>query len=85
MADIRLENGTIALAHDPSQGLAGLSQPDVKVVVTPTEFKPGSKTKYGNKRCEYKIWLVSSNDKENEGMGQVWIGANPSLGNSLAG
>jgi len=55
MADIRLENGTIALAHDPSQGLAGLAQPDVKVVVTPTEFKPGSKTKYGNKRCEYKI------------------------------
>ena len=68
MADIQLTDGSTALAHDPSLGLSGLTQPGCKVIVTPTGFDSTKKTKWGTKRTQYKVQLVETLDKENESL-----------------
>jgi len=78
VADVILdEDGTEVIVHAPMLDLGGIIKPGA--VVRMTKSKPGGKTSHA-------IQLVGVNEAEckNKIDGMTWIGAHPSLGNSVA-
>jgi len=91
VADVKLEDGRIALAHAPALDLGGKCVPGVKVLLKVLTEKDGSpigdgavSAKHGTPRCEFSIQSVFCIEPENEMLGGVWIGANPQIGEKVA-
>jgi DNA-binding sugar fermentation-stimulating protein len=90
VADVRLKNGRIALAHVPALDMGGLCIEGSKILLKPAIDSKGklvganSMGSYGKPKCEFIIQLVRVNEPENKKLGGVWCAAHPSLGEKLA-
>lgn len=75
VADVRLPDGSIALAHAPALDVGGLCAPGCKVLLKPRP--PGGKT-------SHSIELVYCIGPESGPSGEVLVGAHPRLGEQLS-
>lgn len=76
VADVKLDHGGAeVIAHAPMLDLGGLLKPGT--VVRMTKSKPGGKTSHA-------VQLVRVEEVECGEDGHEWVGAHPSLGNSVA-
>ncbi|GMH85936.1 hypothetical protein TrST_g9949 [Triparma strigata] len=75
VADVRLPDGSIALAHAPALDVGGLCAPGCKVLLK--ERPPGGKT-------SHSIELVYCTGPESGASGQAIVGAHPRLGEQLS-
>jgi len=90
VADVRLSNGRLALAHCPSLDMGGLCVAGSKVLLkkaTDSKGKPigaNAVGAYGTPKCEFIMQLVYVDEPECKQFGKVWCCAHPSLGEKLA-
>lgn len=90
VGDVRLEDGCETLAHMPSLDMGGKCVAGTQVLLKRARDKKGNPLpadavgKYGTPKCQYILQLLKCVEPENEGEGGVWIGAHPSIGETLA-
>lgn len=89
VADVRLDDGRIALAHVPALDMGGLCVTGSRLLVKPAvdgKGRPiGSKAvgAYGTPKCEFILQLVYVSEPENKSIGGCWCAAHPNLGEKL--
>lgn len=89
VADVRLNDGRIALAHVPALDMGGLCVTGSKLLLKRAvdgKGRPiGSKAvgAYGTPKCEFILQLVYVSEPENKDIGGCWCAAHPSLGEKL--
>lgn len=90
VADVRLNDGRIALAHVPALDMGGLCVTGSRLLLKPAVDAKGrlvgSKAvgSYGTPKCEFILQLVYVSEPENKAMGGCWCAAHPTLGEKLA-
>lgn len=90
VADVRLKNGRVALAHVPSLDMGGLcvegTQLLMKVAVDGKGKAVGANSvgSYGTPKCEFILQLVQVAEPETKQYGPVWCGAHPNIGEKIA-
>jgi len=90
VADVRLKNGRVALAHVPSLDMGGLcvegTQLLLKVAVDGKGKPVGANAvgSYGTPKCEFILQLVKVEEPETKQYGPVWCAAHPNIGEKLA-
>lgn len=89
VADVRLNDGRIALAHVPALDMGGLCVTGSKLLLKRAvdgKGRPiGAKAvgAYGTPKCEFIAQLVYVSEPENKNIGGCWCAAHPSLGEKL--
>lgn len=92
VADIRLKNGRIALAHVPSLDMGGLCVDGTQLLLKEAVDSKGKPVganavgSYGTPKCEFILQLVRIDEPETKqyGSGPCWCGAHPNIGEKLA-
>jgi DNA-binding sugar fermentation-stimulating protein len=92
VGDICLADGRIAICHLPNLDMGGKCIPGVKLLVEPMKDKKGKligsnaiSSKYQTPKCEFSAKLLRVDEQYlNECYVPTWVGAHPSLGESLA-
>lgn len=90
VGDVRLADGRVVVCHLPSLDMGGKMIPGIDVLMKMAVDKKGNPVgpdamgKFGTPKCEYILRLIRCQEPENAHLGGVWVGAHPSLGESLA-
>ncbi|KAJ1477949.1 hypothetical protein T484DRAFT_1669855 [Baffinella frigidus] len=87
VGDVQLCDGRVAIAHLPSMEMGGKCVAGAELLLKVATNQKGTPVgseavspKYGTPKCEFIAQLL----RVDEGAGEVWCGANPSLGERLA-
>jgi hypothetical protein len=89
VGDIRLADGSEAIAHLPSMDMGGKMYPGVRCMVKPARDRkgvcvsPDAKGKFGTPKCEYIMQLMRNVEAENDATQGCWVGAHPRLGEEI--
>lgn len=92
VGDVLLEDGREVIVHMPSMDMGGKCCAGAAVLMRPSRNKKGVPVgdkalgPYGTPKCEFILQLLRIEERENEeaGLGGVWIGAHPTIGERLA-
>ena len=94
VADVRLADGRVAIAHTPSLDMGGkMRKPGTRMLLRPARDRKGNLVgantlgKYGTPKCEFIAQLLRCAEPENadrNGGTGVWVGCHPRLGENIA-
>ena len=92
VGDVLLEDGRDVLVHMPSMDMGGKCCAGAAVLMRPARDKKGVPVgstalgPYGTPKCEFIMQLLRVEEPEHTaaGLGGVWIGAHPTIGERLA-